>query len=102
MSNYESNDDVCIEHDSDNEFETDLLDALRKGFLEGCKPSIGFDGCHLKGPYGDVLLSAIGLDGNNQLFPIAFTIVESENKYAWYFFFELLSNFLAGFGKNRE
>ncbi|KAG6479661.1 hypothetical protein ZIOFF_063129 [Zingiber officinale] len=56
------------------------LDALRKGFLEGCKPSIGFDGCHLKGPYGDVLLSAIGLDGNNRLFPIAFTIVESESK----------------------
>ena len=56
------------------------LDALKKGFFGGCLPFIGFDGCHLKGPYGGVLLSAIGLDGNNGLYPIAYSIVESENK----------------------
>ncbi|KAL0324834.1 UNVERIFIED_CONTAM: hypothetical protein Sradi_5052700 [Sesamum radiatum] len=41
------------------------LSALRDGFLEGCSPFLGFDWCHLKGPFGGVLLAAIGLDGNN-------------------------------------
>ncbi|CAL9011228.1 unnamed protein product [Prunus brigantina] len=27
------------------------LVACKKGFLEGCRPVIGVDGCHLKGPY---------------------------------------------------
>ncbi|KAL0313985.1 UNVERIFIED_CONTAM: hypothetical protein Sangu_2242900 [Sesamum angustifolium] len=52
------------------------LKALRDGFLEGCSPFIGFDGCHMKGPYGGVLLAAVGLDGNNGLYPLAFVVVE--------------------------
>jgi hypothetical protein len=27
------------------------LAAMKKGFLEGCRPIIGVDGCFLKGPY---------------------------------------------------
>ncbi|KAL0411649.1 UNVERIFIED_CONTAM: hypothetical protein Slati_3754600 [Sesamum latifolium] len=27
------------------------LSALRDGFLEGCSPFLGFDGCHSKGPF---------------------------------------------------
>lgn len=34
--------------------------ALREGFKRGCRPFIGIDGCHLKGPYKGVLLSAVG------------------------------------------
>ena len=30
------------------------LAAYRSGFLEGCRPVIGLDGCYLKGPYGGV------------------------------------------------
>ncbi|GAV66250.1 hypothetical protein CFOL_v3_09760 [Cephalotus follicularis] len=30
--------------------------ASRRGFLQGCRPFIGLDDCHLKGPYGGVLL----------------------------------------------
>ena len=30
--------------------------ALKKGFLEGCRPVVGLDGCHIKGPH------AIGID----------------------------------------
>jgi hypothetical protein len=30
------------------------------------------------------MLTAIGVDGNNQLLPIAFAFVESENKDSWY------------------
>ena len=33
-------------------------------FESGCRPFLGFDGCHLKGPYGGILLAAIGLDAN--------------------------------------
>jgi hypothetical protein len=27
------------------------LAAMKKGFLEGCRPIIGVDGCFLKGPF---------------------------------------------------
>ncbi|KAL0311686.1 UNVERIFIED_CONTAM: hypothetical protein Scaly_2917400 [Sesamum calycinum] len=71
------------------------------GFLEGCSPFLGFDGCHLEGPIWGVLLAAIGLDGNNGLFPIAFAIAESECKESWGFFFENLSNMLGGFSYDK-
>ncbi|KAK4411440.1 hypothetical protein Sango_0217000 [Sesamum angolense] len=35
--------------------------ALKAGFKAGCRPIIGVDGCHLKGPNGGILLTAIGL-----------------------------------------
>ncbi|KAL0364455.1 UNVERIFIED_CONTAM: hypothetical protein Sangu_0543100 [Sesamum angustifolium] len=77
------------------------LSALRDGFLEGCSPFLGFDGCHLKGPFGGVLLAAIGLDGNNGLFPVAFAVVESECKESWTFFFENLSMLVGGFSVDK-
>ncbi|KAL0442115.1 UNVERIFIED_CONTAM: hypothetical protein Sradi_0150400 [Sesamum radiatum] len=77
------------------------LSALRDGFLEGCSPFLGFDGCHLKGPFGGVLLAAIGLDGNNGLFPVAFAVVESKCKESWTFFFENLSMLVGGFSVDK-
>ncbi|KAL0286549.1 UNVERIFIED_CONTAM: hypothetical protein Scaly_2789800 [Sesamum calycinum] len=77
------------------------LDALKKGFLQGCSPFMGFDGCHLKGPYGGVLLAAISLDGNNGLFPLAFVVVKSECKDSWCFFFQGLDDMLGGFDVDR-
>ncbi|KAL0346464.1 UNVERIFIED_CONTAM: hypothetical protein Scaly_1662400 [Sesamum calycinum] len=77
------------------------LSALRDGFITGCNPFIKFDGCHLKGPFGGVLLATIGLDGNNGLFPIAFGITEMKCKENWLFFFENLSNLLGGFSHDR-
>ncbi len=44
------------------------------------------DGAHLKGNYGGVLLSAIALDGNNELFPVAWAIISSEDEESWKFF----------------
>lgn len=60
------------------------------GFVNGCRPFIGFDGCHLKGPFRGILLSVIGLDASLQFFPIAITIVESENKESWKWFLNKL------------
>lgn len=36
-------------------------------------------------------MSTVGRDGNNQLFPIAYAVVESENTDNWIWFTELLS-----------
>lgn len=66
------------------------FEAMRTGFMEGCRPFIGIDGCHLKGPFGGVLLAAIALDGNNGLFPIAVGVVESEGRDSWAFFIDHL------------
>ena len=60
--------------------------AQRLGFLDGCRPFIGVDGCHLKGPYGGVLLSAVALDANSGLFPLAVCICEKETQSSWEWF----------------
>ncbi|KAI4313356.1 hypothetical protein L6164_026342 [Bauhinia variegata] len=54
------------------------------------KPFVGIDGCHLKGPYGGVLLTTVSLDANNGLFPLPIVVVESELKESWLWFLELL------------
>lgn len=45
--------------------------ALKKGFKEGCIPLIGTDGCYMKDIHPGQLLDAVGVVGNNQMFPIA-------------------------------
>ncbi|XP_071914095.1 uncharacterized protein [Coffea arabica] len=52
----------------------DGLGALKKGFLAGCRPIIGLDGCFLKGPFGGQLLAALGMDENDNMFPIGIAI----------------------------
>ena len=64
--------------------------ALKAGWKAGCRPIIGLDGCFLKTVCGGQLLSAVGRDGNNQMFPIAYSVVESENTESWTWFIELL------------
>ncbi|WOL05137.1 hypothetical protein Cni_G13860 [Canna indica] len=66
------------------------FDALRKGFLHGCRLIIGFDGCFLKTFLGGQLLSAVGKDGNDQMFPIAWAVVEGENYDSWNWFLGIL------------
>ena len=46
------------------------LEASKSAFATTCRPLIGLDGCFVKGEYGGQLLSAIGKDGNNQMFPM--------------------------------
>ncbi|CAL8169030.1 unnamed protein product [Prunus armeniaca] len=38
------------------------------------------DGCHLKGPYTGQVLTVVGIDGNNGLYPVAYAVVEVESK----------------------
>lgn len=48
------------------------------------------DGTHLIGKYGGVLLVAAGQDGNFQIFPLAFAIVDAEDNESWEWFFNKL------------
>ncbi|KAH0709178.1 hypothetical protein KY284_010605 [Solanum tuberosum] len=51
--------------------------SCKQGFLARCQPIIVVDGCHLKGyQKGGQLLTTIGIDANNNMYPIAFAIVE--------------------------
>ena len=67
------------------------LDACKRGFLSGCRPLVGLDGCFIKGPHSGQLLAAISVDSNNSIFPIAYAVVESECFSSWLWFLELLA-----------
>ena len=50
--------------------------AQNVGFLGGCRPFIGLDGCHLKGRFGGQLLSVTAKDANDNIFIVVMAIVE--------------------------
>ncbi|KAK1587371.1 hypothetical protein Q3G72_012209 [Acer saccharum] len=66
------------------------LGALKQGWKEGCRPILGLDGCFIKGHHTGQLLTAIGVDPNNQMYPVAYALVESECRETWLWFLELL------------
>ena len=59
-----------------------------------CRPLLCVDGTFLTGQYRGALLTTIGVDGNNQVVPIAFALVESENSESWLWFLKLLKRAL--------
>ncbi|XVE96115.1 hypothetical protein REPUB_Repub02eG0193500 [Reevesia pubescens] len=54
------------------------LRTVKTRFLNGCRHFLGMDGCFLKSLTNDELLCALGRDGNNQIFPVAWALVEVE------------------------
>ena len=75
------------------------LQACAQGFMQGCRGIVGLDGCHLKGPFGGIMLGAVSLDANLQFFPLAYAIVEVEDKDSWAWFLTMLRD---GVGENLE
>ncbi|KAL2899668.1 Extracellular exo-alpha-(1-_5)-L-arabinofuranosidase [Bienertia sinuspersici] len=63
-----------------------------EGLFAGCRSLIGVDGIHLKGNFGGILLSKVALDGNNELFPVAWATVPAEDIDNWKFFIWHLKN----------
>ena len=66
-----------------------------KPSIEGfqhCRPVMSIDGTHLYGKYKGKLLIAMGCDENNQLFPLAFAIIEGENTDSWGWFLACIRN----------
>lgn len=81
-----------------------MLNAQKEGFINGCRPFIGVDGCFVKLTTGAQVLAASGRDGNNNLFPLAFAVVEKEDNNSWcWWFLQQLKYCLGGdegkFGK---
>ncbi|CAN1131398.1 hypothetical protein LINPERHAP2_LOCUS6379, partial [Linum perenne] len=66
------------------------FDSLKKGFLVGCRKIISLDGCFLKGLCKGELLTAVGRDANDQMYIIAWCVVEVESKSSWDWFLEQL------------
>ncbi|XP_058776962.1 uncharacterized protein LOC131651313 [Vicia villosa] len=85
-----------IEGDADKEYVNlwrYALELLRVNLGNTVKINItlhGVDGFHLKTKYGGQLLIAVGRDPNNQYFPLAFGVVETETKESWRWFIQLL------------
>lgn len=66
------------------------LNALKQGFMSGCRKVIGLDGCFFKGATNGELLCALGRYANSQMYPIAWAVVEKENNDSWDWFCSLL------------
>ncbi|XP_074282664.1 uncharacterized protein LOC141607204 [Silene latifolia] len=66
------------------------LKPVKKGYLNSCRPIIGVDGCHLKGAYPGLCLVVVGMDGNNNIYPVAWAVVKIENGETWCWFLRLL------------
>ncbi|OAY63208.1 hypothetical protein ACMD2_18801, partial [Ananas comosus] len=64
------------------------FDAAIRAFRKHCRPLIDLDGT----------LSADGscIDGNNCILPLAWAIVEGENRYSWHWFLEYLRDGVVG------
>ncbi|KAL3753889.1 hypothetical protein ACJRO7_001174 [Eucalyptus globulus] len=67
------------------------LDALRRGFLKGCRRFVGFDGCHLSSGYKGILLAAVGIDANNKMYPFAWAVVRQETYKTWHWFISMIA-----------
>ena len=63
---------------------------VAEGFKVGCRKVVGLDGCFLKTIVKGLLLSAVGKDGNDKMYPISWAVVEGENENSWKWFIELL------------
>ncbi|XP_013594549.1 PREDICTED: uncharacterized protein LOC106302629 [Brassica oleracea var. oleracea] len=70
-------------------------DQSIRGFYAGLRKVIVVDGIFLKSKYKGVLLVDTTLDGNSNLYPIAFGVVDSENDRSWEWFMRQLNVVIA-------
>ena len=68
------------------------LEALKKTWIQYCLPIIGIDGCFMKNNVSGQLLIAIGRDANNQIYHVAWGIVQTENTASWLWVIKKLKN----------
>ena len=61
------------------------LKACKDSFVS-CRPIIELDECFLKGRYEGELLIVVCQDGNDQMPPLCYALVEVENKEIWTWF----------------
>ncbi|GKD06966.1 mutator type transposase [Tanacetum coccineum] len=66
------------------------LGALQQGFRACSREILGLDGCFMSGPRPGQILTAVGVDANNGIYPVAYDIVEAESNASWCWFLNLL------------
>ncbi|KAK4259587.1 hypothetical protein QN277_005903 [Acacia crassicarpa] len=54
------------------------FNSSKVGWKVGCRPFISLDGTFLKGKARGILLTAVGIDANDSMFPIVFGLTEKE------------------------
>lgn len=64
------------------------------GFLHACRPLLEIDKAELKGKYLGTLLCASAVDADDQLFPLAFAVVDAESDENWMWFLSELRKLL--------
>ncbi|XP_010553815.2 PREDICTED: uncharacterized protein LOC104823792 [Tarenaya hassleriana] len=62
------------------------FEVLRETWKKHWRPVIGLDGCFLKWELKGELLSAVGRDANNRIYPIAWAVVRVEDTDSWTWF----------------
>ncbi|CAI9284676.1 unnamed protein product [Lactuca saligna] len=76
------------------------LGPLKSGFAAGKRDLLGLDGAFMKGPYHGMILTTVGLDGNNYTYPLAYAVVEEENFNSWTWFLTNLGDDLGLYAKS--
>ncbi|KAL8463285.1 hypothetical protein ACS0TY_034073 [Phlomoides rotata] len=86
------NSTIVLDNDEEGRFRGIYVcfEAARRGFKSGCRPFIGVDGCWLKGTHGGILLTAVGVDPSNAIYPNSWAVVSRENKDTWTWFLLML------------
>lgn len=59
------------------------IGACKEGFKARCRHVIGLDGCFLKIGHGGQLLATVGIDAKTCMFPLAWAVVDAENRTNW-------------------
>ena len=74
-----------LQVDEDNRFEICFMTfgAYILGFRTCCRLTIAIDGTHLKGKYKGIFFITTTMDGNDQIFLIAFGVGHIENDRCW-------------------
>nr|GEU37008.1 hypothetical protein [Tanacetum cinerariifolium] len=68
------------------------LGALKLGFMAYRRDLLGLDGAFMKGPFPGQVLAAIGLDSNNEIYSLAYVLVETKSKSSWCWFLQCLGD----------
>lgn len=66
------------------------LGPLKRGFKAAGRELLGLDGAFMKGPFPGQVLTAVSVDADNGIYPLAYAIVEVETKHSWTWFLNCL------------
>ena len=86
---------VRLDVTAENQFQRVFIcyGACAVGFAH-CRPLLGLDGTHIKIQYQGIILAATGIDALGQLFPLAYAVVDAENKENWRWMLQLIRRVL--------